>query len=152
MEDNEVKQKRKRQTYPDRIVLDPKSMDAIKTFANQLEEVFNGIVTLTSKDIANFILQNRCEVFSKTELDAIRNIHYDDVRAAMIAVERLKAAKAAGETLTLADVLGKMQTPSVTKKPAREGAKMRRKKSDATPSAPIAGGPDSEPIEAINGA
>jgi hypothetical protein len=133
METNETKPKRKRQVHPDRIVLEAKSMEIVKTMAAQLDGVFNGIVTLTSKEIANFVLQNRNEPFSKAELAAIREKHYDDVRAATIAIEKLKAAKLAGEKLTLAEVLGKMQTPFVMEKRTREDSKPRRKKSEATP-------------------
>ena len=99
------------QTNPDRIVLDEETMTVAKRIAHQLDEAFSGIVKLKTKEIINFILQSRSHLFDKSELKAIREKHFDDVRAAQWALEQLQLAKGRGENLTLHDVLARIQTP-----------------------------------------
>lgn len=116
MEPMEQKPKRKRQINPDRIVLESASVEFVKTTAVQIEESFGGIIKLTYKEIANFLLQERTEPLTSSELSAIKDKYFDDVQAAHWALQKLKAAKESGEELSLADVLSQLQTPIVREK------------------------------------
>lgn len=116
MEPTEQKPKRKRQINPDRIVLECPSVEFVRGVAAQIEESFGGIIKLTHKEIANFILQSRTELLTNGELAAIKDKYFDDIQAAQWALQKLKAAKESGEELSLADVLSQLQTPVAREK------------------------------------
>ncbi len=116
MEPAEQRPKRKRQINPDRIVLESISVEFVRAVGAQIEEAFGGIIKLTHKEIANFILQSRTESLTSSELAAVKDKYFDDVQAAQWALQKLKAAKESGEELSLADVLSQLQTPVVREK------------------------------------
>lgn len=128
MEEIELKTKRKRQINPDRIVLESASVETVKTIASQIENTFGGIIKLTQKEMANFLLQSRKEPLTATELMAIKDKYFDDVQAAHWALQKLKAAKESGQELTLADVLGQLQTPLVKEKRKPKVPKVKSEK------------------------
>jgi hypothetical protein len=123
MESTETKIIKKRQINPDRIVLEGKSLEFVRRVADQIEQSFGGIIKLTNKEIANFLLQSRSDLLSAAELKAVKDKYFDDVRAAQWAVQKLKVAKDGGQSLTLADVFGQLQTPIVKEKRRRCGNK-----------------------------
>lgn len=139
---------KQRPPSPDRIVLEVDTLVVIKNIADQLQETFNGIVKLSNKEIANFILQSRAGLLGKAELKAIRDKYFDDVRAAQWALQRLKDAKDSGQQLSLAEILNQIQTPSAKEKPVAELSKVKRKKLGSTPTATA----DSRPLDEANNA
>ena len=139
MENKEIKQRRKRQAHTDRIVLDNESLEIVKRIADQVSEAFSGILKLTSKDIANFLLVKRSCPLSNLELNEIKNTFFNDLQAAQWAVDKLKEAKSAGLDLKLSDVLKKIQTPLVKEK-SRSGElskKSFKKSLDALPESTV---------------
>lgn len=124
----EVKEKKKRQINPDRIVLEVESVALAKRINDQINDVFGGVIKLTHKEIANFLLQQRSELLSQSELKAIKDKHFDDVRAAQWAVQKLKAAKDSGQELTLGDVLSMIQSPTLKDKRTHRTLKVTKKK------------------------
>lgn len=130
MEAIDVKPKRKRQANPDRIVLDTVAVAFVKTVAAQLEEVFGGVIKLTTKEIANFILQSRTEALSTSELKEIRDKHFDDVKALQWATQKVKEAKAVGNRVSLADLLAQIQVPVA---PAKRAPRTPKAKSEKVP-------------------
>lgn len=140
MESNEQKVIRKRQSNPDRIVLDAKSLELIKSISEQIDQSFGGIIKLSHKEIANFILESRAELLSGTELKAIKEIYFDDVRAAQWALAKLKAAKDKGESLTLTEILTKIQMSIVKeKRPSKTDAAKREKQASGETQAVVKG-------------
>lgn len=134
METKEEQPKKKRQINPDRIVLDGASVALIKSMQDQIENAFGGLVKLTVKEVANFVLQQRAtEPLMLSELAAIRAKYFDDVQAAQWALQRLKAAKEAGQSLSLNEVLEQLQTPVVKEK---RHPKARKVKTPALTSGP----------------
>ena len=132
MENNEVKPKRQRKINPDRIVLEQDTLAVIKKVTEQIENTFGGVVKLTNKEIANFLIQSRNDELSAPELSAIKDKFFDDVRAAQWAVNRLKAAKVAGQQVSLADVLNELQMPVVMEKRAPRKAKAKKEKQETS--------------------
>ncbi len=108
-----AKPRKKRQINPDRIVLSKESLNVVAILATQIEAAFGGVIRLGGKDIVNFLVQARCEEFTKEELEQIREKHFDEVRAAQWALARLNQAKESGETTTLMDILSQIQSPAV---------------------------------------
>lgn len=128
MENIEVKPKRKRQINPDRIVLEQDTLAVVKRIANQIEKGFGGVIKLTNKEIANFLIQSRGDELSAAELTAIKDRYFDDVRAAQWAVNRLKMAKNAGQQITLAEILSELQMPMVMDKKTTRKPKVEKEK------------------------
>lgn len=116
MELEKQKPKRTRQIHTDRIVLDADSMEVILAHSRKIDATFGGVVKLTSKQIVNFLLQNRPADFSAGELSKLKDEFFDDIQAAEWAIQRLKAAKVAGKELKLSEVLKEIQTPLVKEK------------------------------------
>lgn len=116
MEEQKVERK-KRQFNPDRIVLEAKSVESVKKISAQIEMAFNGVIKLTNKEIANFLIQSRSAELTATELRQLRELHFDEVRAAMWAVQKLKVARDKGEQITLAQILEQIQTPKPKRPP-----------------------------------
>ena len=110
MEDQKI-EKKKRQFNPDRIVLEAKSVELVKKISAQIELAFNGVIKLTNKEIANFLIQARSTELTANELRQMRELHFDEVRAAMWAVQKLKVAREKGEDITLAQIIEQIQTP-----------------------------------------
>lgn len=153
MEPTEQKPKRKRQINPDRIVLECPSVEFVRAVAAQVEESFGGIIKLTHKEIANFVLQSRTELLTNGELAAIKDKYFDDVQAAQWALQKLKAAKESGEELSLADVLNQLQTPVVREKRKPKTPKVKSEPAVNDPSyertKSLAGEPPSDSGDAI---
>ena len=91
MEDQKTKEKRTPRL--DRIVLDATTLAVVAKVQSQIEAVFNGLVKLTNKDVVNYLVQCRTSELSGQELDVLRQTHFDEVKAAKWAVERLQAAR-----------------------------------------------------------
>ncbi len=117
MEDQKI-EKKKRQFNPDRIVLEAKSVELVKKISAQIELAFNGVIKLTNKEIANFLIQARSTELTANELRQMRELHFDEVRAAMWAVQKLKVAREKGEEITLAQIIEQIQTPKI-KRPSQ---------------------------------
>lgn len=109
MSDVEQKPKRRRQANPDRITLSKAALDNLEKLEAQVEKAFGGMVRLKNKELTNFLLEVRFSDLSNAELKMIRERYFDEVKAATLALQRLKQAKERGEELKLSDVLAQIQ-------------------------------------------
>ncbi len=137
MPDVEQKPKRKRQANPDRITLSKTALDNLARLEMQVEKAFGGMVRLKNKELTNFLLEVRFSDLTNTELKIVRERYFDEVKAATLALQRLKQAKERGEQLKLSDVLAQIQTPFVKEKSRAASANRVRSVdngSQATPS------------------
>lgn len=116
MTDVEQKPKRKRQANPDRISLSKVALENLAKLESQVEKAFGGMVRLKNKELTNFLLEVRFSDLTNGELRLIRERYFDEVRAATLALQRLKQAKERGEELKLSEVLAQLQTPFVKEK------------------------------------
>lgn len=133
---------------PDRIVLDRKSVEFLSQISTQVEDAFGGLIKLTQKELANFVLQNRAQSLTQAELKAIKDQYFDDVRAAQWALQKLKTAKEEGRDLSLAEVMSMIQTPVVSEKRPRKIDPEKRKKKEKHPAQLDASEPNGEPVKA----
>jgi hypothetical protein len=116
MMNEEQKPKRKRQANPDRIVLSKVAVDNLAKLESQVEKAFGGMIRLKNKELTNLLLEVRCSELTNAELKMIRERYFDEVKAATVALQKLKQAKERGEELKLSDVLAQIQTPFVKEK------------------------------------
>lgn len=121
--------KRKRKAITDRIVLNQASLEAIARVMDQVDQAFGGLVKLGTKDVVNYLVQNRSSTLSTSDLNQIRAQFFDEVRAAQWALKQVKGAKERGESLSLGEVLAQMSLPKA-KASARKPSQ-RRKDKDA---------------------
>jgi len=132
MEDQQP-MKKKRVIHQDRIVLEEQTLVLITQIKAQIDKAFGGLIKLTSKEIANFVLQVRLNPLTQTELELIKEKYFDDVRAAKWALQKIKTAKSGGETLSLLEVVEMLQTPFAKKTRAPRLPKAKRKDSASAP-------------------
>lgn len=123
------KPKRKRKPITDRIVLNQASMEAVASMIDQVDQAFGGLVKLGTKDVVNYLVQNRSSTLTTSDLNHIRAQFFDEVRAAQWALKQVKEAKERGESLSLGEVLAQMSLPKAKVSARKSG--QRRKDKDA---------------------
>lgn len=136
MMNEEQKPKRKRQANPDRIVLSKVALDNLAKLEAQIEKAFGGMVRLKNKDLTNFLLEVRFSELTSSELKMIRERYFDEVKAATLALQKLKQAKERGEELKLSDVLAQIQTPFIKEKSRAPKASKASSVGPGSPAAP----------------
>jgi hypothetical protein len=107
--------------------------DALKGKLNGMKDQANvalqGIACVTKSDIVNLILADHADALSLAEIDKLKASHLDQVKYAFWIAKRLKEAQAAGEQLTLQDLLATSQ-PVMMENPVK--ARRPRKKKDSS--------------------
>ncbi len=132
MEDQHLP-KKKPVIHQDRIVLEEQSLVFMAQIQAQIDKAFGGLIKLSNKEVANFVLQVRFNLLTQAELELIKEKYFDDVRAAKWALQKLKTAKSGGEKLSLLDVVEMLQTPFAKKARAPRLPKAKRKDSASVP-------------------
>jgi len=108
MSQDEIKPKKQRITFPDRISLDPESLGRVKNWIEVIGVTFPGIKVVRS-DIVNWLIKSHKEELSPSELKQIEAQFYDELARAKWAVDELKARLARGENATIQSVLSESQ-------------------------------------------
>lgn len=107
----------------ERVALSESNLLKVNEWLKQLGE--RPGVTANRKQIVNWLIETHPAALSSTEQEALSSRFYDEVKFLSHALTTLREAKARGETLGLADVLGiracpkpkKARTPKATVKP-----------------------------------
>lgn len=139
MMNEEQKPRRKRQANPDRITLSKAALENLAKLDTQVEKAFGGMVRLKNKEMTNFLLEVRFSELTNAELKMIRERYFDEVKAATLALQKLKEAKERGEDLKLSQVLAQLQTPFVKEKARATKATKAKSADAASPDTPSAG-------------
>lgn len=124
---DEVKENAKPQKQIERVTIEDRLKEKLTKLTEQANSSLQGIATVTKSDVANMLLEAHPDVLSHTEIEALKATHLDQVKFAYWVANRLKEARAAGETLTMQDVLA-MSQPVMGSKPARTIRRPRKKK------------------------
>lgn len=117
----------------DRVVLDTKSIIAVQKVSDQVQIALGDLVHLSQKDIVNFLIQERSTELTLTEINKIKNEHFDIVRALKRATQEAIKAKQDGHEIQMDELLKIIQTPSVNKIESSKKSRVRKSKTDATP-------------------
>lgn len=139
MMNEEQKPRRKRQANPDRITLSKSALENLAKLDTQVEKAFGGMVRLKNKEMTNFLLEVRFSELTNAELKMIRERYFDEVKAATLALQKLKEAKERGEDLKLSQVLAQLQTPFVKEKSRATKAAKAKPTDTTSPVTPSAG-------------
>ena len=111
----------------ERAVIDDALKDKLARLVDQGNSALQGIATVTKSDIVNLVLEGHADELSGAEIERLKVTHLDQVKYAFWVANKLKTARAAGESLSLQDVLA-MSSPAING-PAR-APKLPRKKKD----------------------
>ncbi len=103
-----------RNQHPDRIKISPEALSRLSLWNEEITGRLRG-VKLTRSDLVNFLILNHEQALSSSELKELENRYFDEVKFAQWALEELKAARARGESLSLADILVQNRTSPATK-------------------------------------
>jgi len=95
---------KKRVKHPDRVTLTPEALSRLAHWVSDLEAHLKGS-RVTKSDLANFLVLSHPGHLSEREIEQLKSQHFDEVRFAEWAVRQLKAAKAEGKDLSLADIM-----------------------------------------------
>jgi hypothetical protein len=89
----------------ERAVINDVLKNKLVQLTDQANVALQGIATLTKSDIVNLILSAHADELSSAEIDQLKALHLDQVKYAFWVAKKLKEARAAGETLSLQDIL-----------------------------------------------
>lgn len=114
--------KRARNQCPDRLRISAEALTRLNCFIEQVSERLRG-VKVTRSELVNFLIMDRPEALSASELKGLESKYFDEVKFAQWAVEELKAAKVRGESSTLAEILAKHKgSPPVQRRPQKKAS------------------------------
>lgn len=115
----------------DRVILDAESIAVIQKISNQIQNALGDLVQLSQKDVVNFLIQERSSELTVTEINKIKNDHFDIVRALKRATQEAIRAKQDGLEIQMDELLKIIQTPSVNKNVPPKKVRGHKKKQDA---------------------
>ncbi len=131
LESVKIESKKKTQKI-DRVVLDAESITAVQSLQQQVNEQFGDLVQISLKDVVNFILQERAFLLTEDELNKLKSMHFDLVKALRKAASEVIKAKQSGFELQLDEVLKIIQTPGVIQNSASKKLRGRKPKTNAS--------------------
>ncbi len=112
---------KKRVKHPDRVTLTPEALTRLAEWMGELEEHLKGS-RVTKSDLVNFLVLSHSAQLSEREIDQLKSQHFDEVRFAEWALRQLKAEKAEGKNVSLAEIIQKerphLKRPETEKKGA----------------------------------
>jgi hypothetical protein len=121
----------------ERTVINDTLKSKLVQLTDQANAALQGIATVTKSDIVNLILGAHADDLSSQEIDQLKALHLDQVKYAFWIAKKLRDARAAGETLSLQDILA-ASGPMMAEVPARAPRRPRKKKEQAdTPTDPV---------------
>jgi hypothetical protein len=99
----------------------------LQDLGSQANSILQGITTVTKSDVVNLILECHSGFLSASEIERLKALHLDQVKYAFWVANKLKAAKAAGQDVTLSEILESSQ-PLITGEGTAKRTRARRKK------------------------
>lgn len=130
LKDGESPRLRKPRKPTDRVRLKPNAVEKLDQWMTQIQENVKG-VWLTRADLVNWLVQDRAESLSSSDLKAIGERHFDELKFAHWAIAELKKARERGEERSLADIL--QGSRSVKSEPSSRNKKRPLTEKQASP-------------------
>lgn len=89
----------------DRVTLGKEAAERLDHWLEQIQNAFNGLIKLNKSDLVNYLVSEHKTDLAKKELKKLKSTHFDQVKFAAWALNRLKEAQKNGESLTYADLV-----------------------------------------------
>lgn len=118
----------------ERIVLDTETMNVIEAHINLVRERLGDIVSVSPKQMVNFILQRRASELTDSEVGELKAKFADKVKVLLTIAERAKLAKREGREYCIEDELKIFETLSVSGNGTVKRARKKRLLADPSPS------------------
>jgi DNA-binding response OmpR family regulator len=100
---------KKRNTFPDRLVADPETLDRLRTFVEQATAHFEGSIKPTRSDVVNAILTHHSETLSPEEFTFLWKKCFNPVRFLKSTAAQMQLAQERGESVTLDQVIERIR-------------------------------------------
>lgn len=97
----------------ERVTINDQFKDKLAALTEQANAALQGIANVTKSDLINLFLDEHPVELSLKQIERLKTTHIDQVKYAFWIASRLKAARDAGEIVTLNDLLKQIQ-PVVT--------------------------------------
>ena len=123
---DDVSEPVKPQKQIERVTVEDQHKEKLTKLTDEANAALQGIATVTKSDVANMILGNHPDALSSAEIETLKANHVDQVKFAFWVANRLKEARANGESLSLHDILELSQP--VMSAPARTPKRPRKKR------------------------
>lgn len=141
MESVEISEAEVKAAPKERIVLDNETMSTIDAHINLVRERLGDVVSVSPKQMVNFLLQRRADELTDIEIDELKAKFADKLKVLQIIVERAKLAKKEGREYSIDDEIKIFETLSVSgnqrskrgRKPRSTGDENRDVKNDSSP-------------------
>lgn len=98
----------------DRVILEKESLEILISMLNQIRDSVGDLISVSQKDLVNFLIQKRKSNLSQQEIRMISEDNYDLVRALKRATSEVIRARQQGNEIKIDEVLKIIQTPSVS--------------------------------------
>ncbi|MFN7903555.1 MAG: hypothetical protein ACK5P5_00075 [Pseudobdellovibrionaceae bacterium] len=112
----------------DRVVLENEALIVLGKMITQIRSEFGDLIRVTQKDLINFLMTERISELSHSELQKLKSLHFDLVRALKVATTQASKAKTNGTEINLNEVLKLLQTQSVSENSSSPRTSGRKKK------------------------
>ena len=109
MEQIEKSTSAKRQMRSDRVALSPECNEKVGRWLDGLKERFKGL-KISRSELINWVLMNRPNVLDQSEAQQIHAAFFDEIHFASWALKELRKARAAGQSQSLAEILGQVES------------------------------------------
>lgn len=94
--------------HPDRVTLKTDSLAQLSKWVDQLQLQSKGI-RVSKTDLVNFLIVSHSPNLTEEEINQLKTQHFDEVRFYSWALSRLKAERAQGKNVSLADIVSSSQ-------------------------------------------
>ncbi len=109
-----------------RIILEPESLVALEKHLAAVSSSLGGLVSVSIKQLTNFILQHRSGELSPEELELLKARYTDKVKLLQAIIDRARMAKKEGRNHSIEDEIKIFETLGVNAKPPHKRLTKRR--------------------------
>jgi hypothetical protein len=127
-----------------RVKLDPETLAVLAQHTKALEDRFGALVSMTTRQLANFLLQNRAGELTAQELNLIKTRYTDRVKVLQSILERARDARKEGRTYSIEEEIKIFETLGVTEKVT--SGKGRRQPKERRKGSPTSGTEKPDPV------
>lgn len=112
----EMPTKKKRNQESNRLTLSPKAQEKARNWLSQINDQFNGMLSLKRNDLLNFLLEEMEEVLSQSLMDKIKDQKLTDKEKAKWIYQKFLEAEKQGQELDFNELVKTAQGNSKKKR------------------------------------
>ena len=94
----------------ERVTVAESLKDKLAILVTQATDSLQGIASVNKSDIVNLLIEDHPDKLSDVQIGKLKSTHIDQVKYALWIAQRLKAARDAGEPMTIQELLAQSQS------------------------------------------